>query len=55
MDLGEPFVLDVADASPFMNFGHVESGQTVTALYNNMVRAPLFRHKPKATDFLLVK
>ncbi len=24
-------------------------------LYNNMIRAPLFRHKPAHTDFLLIR
>lgn len=55
MDIGEPFVLDVADESPFMKFGTVEPGQTMPTLYNNLIRAPLFRHKPKHTDFLLIR
>ncbi|SAM05624.1 hypothetical protein [Absidia glauca] len=54
-DIGEPFVLDIGDTSPFMTFGNVEPGQTITVLYNNLIRAPLFRHEPKHTDFLLVK
>lgn len=55
MDLGEPFILDVNDESPFKQFGVVEPGQTVQTLYNNMYRAPLFRHKPAETDFLVVR
>jgi hypothetical protein len=54
-DLGVPFVLDPQDESPFMKFGYVYPGQTIPALYNNLVRAPLFRHKPYLTDFLVIK
>ncbi|KAJ1954088.1 hypothetical protein EC988_002621, partial [Linderina pennispora] len=55
VDLGELFILDVADVSPFLNFGNVEPGQVIPALYNNMFRAPLFSHKVRPTDFLVVK
>ena len=55
MDFGEPFVLEPNDDSPFMRFGYVYPGQTVPALYNNLIRAPLFRHKPYSTDFLIVR
>ncbi len=55
LDLGVPFVLEPQDESPFMKFGYVYPGQTVPALYNNLVRAPLFRHKAKTTDFLVVR
>lgn len=55
MDIGEPYVLDVADESPFMKFGNIERGQVQPTLYNNMIRAPLFRHKPAHTDFLLIR
>ncbi|KAI6153774.1 TAF1 transcription initiation factor TFIID subunit TAF1 [Pisolithus tinctorius] len=55
LDLGVPFVLEPQDESPFMKFGYVYPGQTFPALYNNLVRAPLFRHKPYLTDFLVVK
>ncbi|KAI9322728.1 hypothetical protein BX666DRAFT_1897909 [Dichotomocladium elegans] len=54
-DIGEPFVLDIGDTSPFMNFGNVEPGQTIPVLYNNLIRAPLFRHEPKSTDFLFIR
>lgn len=54
-DLGEPFILEPNDQSPFLNFGSVEPGQTQPTLYNNLVRAPLFRHQPATTDFLLVR
>ncbi|KAF8846178.1 TAF1 transcription initiation factor TFIID subunit TAF1 [Paxillus ammoniavirescens] len=55
LDLGVPFVLEPQDESPFMKFGYVYPGQTFPALYNNLVRAPLFRHKPYPTDFLAVR
>ncbi|KAI9505260.1 hypothetical protein GGI25_002171 [Coemansia spiralis] len=55
VDLGELFILDVADISPFLNFGNIEPGQVVPALYNNMFRAPLFQQKLRKTDFLVVK
>ncbi|KAJ1032210.1 hypothetical protein NDA18_001705 [Ustilago nuda] len=55
MDIGEPYLLDVADESPFMKFGNIERGQVQSTLYNNMIRAPLFRHKSAHTDFLLIR
>lgn len=54
-DLGVPFVLDPTDDSPFMRFGNVIPGQTIPTLYNNLIRAPLFRHKAYPTDFLVVR
>ncbi|KAJ7675383.1 TAF1 transcription initiation factor TFIID subunit TAF1 [Mycena rosella] len=54
-DLGVPFVLEPQDETPFMKFGSVYPGQTMPALYNNLMRAPLFRHKPYTTDFLVVR
>ncbi|ORX49457.1 hypothetical protein DM01DRAFT_1338131 [Hesseltinella vesiculosa] len=55
MDIGEPVVLDVGDTSPFLTFGNVEPGQTISMYHNNLVRAPLFRQDVKHTDFLFVK
>ncbi|KAM6498495.1 TAF1 transcription initiation factor TFIID subunit TAF1 [Amanita muscaria] len=55
LDLGVPFVLEPQDESPFMKFGYVYPGQTIPAMYNNLVRAPLFRHKSYPTDFLVIK
>lgn len=54
-DLGEPIVIEPQDESPFMKFGYVYPGQTVPSLYNNLMRAPLFRHKPYPTDFLVIR
>ncbi|KAJ1672704.1 hypothetical protein EV182_006660, partial [Spiromyces aspiralis] len=55
VDFGELLVLDTADASPFMKFGDVPPGQIMSALYNNMIRAPIFQHKPNRTDFMMIK
>ncbi|RKP23025.1 hypothetical protein SYNPS1DRAFT_25012, partial [Syncephalis pseudoplumigaleata] len=54
-ETGVPFVLETTDASPFMNFGNVEPGQTITALYNNLVRAPIFSQRVPSTDFLVIR
>jgi hypothetical protein len=54
-ELGQPFLLEPQDDSPFMKFGNVNPGQTIPALYNNLTRAPLFKHKPPSTDFLVIK
>lgn len=53
--IGETHILGVEDRSPFWNFGEVAPGDFVPTLYNNMVRAPIFKHDNKPTDFLLVK
>lgn len=54
-ELGEAFVLDTTDESPFMKFGSVEPGQTQPVLYNNMTRGPLFRHKSSQNEFLFIR
>ncbi|WFD06705.1 hypothetical protein MVES1_002059 [Malassezia vespertilionis] len=54
-ELGEAFVLETTDESPFMKFGGVEPGQTQPVFYNNMYRGPLFRHKPESNDFLFIR
>ncbi|KAI8812169.1 hypothetical protein BJ742DRAFT_795086 [Cladochytrium replicatum] len=55
LDVGAPVVLEQVDATPFNNFGDVKPGQTITALYNNLIRAPVFRQKPIGNDYLLVR
>lgn len=52
---GETHVLGVEDRSPFWNFGEVYPGEFVPTLYNNMIRAPIFKHEPRNTDFLLIR
>lgn len=55
MPIGETHVLDVQDRSAFWNFGFVEPGNVVPTLYNQLIRAPVFRHEPRKTDFLLIR
>lgn len=55
LPVGETHVLGVQDKSPFWNFGFVSPGNIVPTLYNNMTRAPVFKHEVSKTDFLLVK
>ena len=51
--IGETSVLLPQDKSPFSLFGQVEPGQQVLTLHNAMYRAPVFKHTPEATDFLV--
>lgn len=52
---GETNVLSLQDRSAFWNFGFVEPGKIVPTLYNKMIRAPVFKHDPASTDFLLIR
>lgn len=52
---GETNVLSIQDRSAFWNFGFVEPGKVVPTLYNKMIRAPVFKHEPTSTDFLLIR
>lgn len=54
-EIGETVVLLPQDKSPFSIFGHVDPGETTPTVSNSMYRAPLFPHKPKPTDFLVVR
>lgn len=51
--IGETKVLLPEDRSPFANFGDVNKGETVPTLQNQMYRAPIFKHEPRKTDFLI--
>ncbi|TKX25515.1 hypothetical protein C1H76_2165 [Elsinoe australis] len=53
-DIGETQVLLPQDRSPFANFGHVDPGELVPAIHNSLYRAPVFKHEPKPTDFLVI-
>lgn len=55
LDIGETAVLLPEDKSPFSIFGHIDPGETVTAVYNTMYRAPIFEHEPKNQDFLVIR
>lgn len=52
-DLGEPYILMPEDRSPFAMVGQVHPGETVPTLHNQMFRAPIFKHNPRNTDFIL--
>lgn len=53
--VGDSTILLPEDKSPFANFGTVEPGETVRAIQNGMYRAPIFKHEPKSSDFLVVR
>lgn len=53
--IGDVNVLLPNDKSPFANFGMVDPGETVRTLHNGMFRAPIFKHEPLSTDFLVVR
>ena len=54
-DLGEYRTLLPEDRSPFALFGTVDPGETVPTLHNEMYRAPVFKHKPRDSDFLVIR
>ncbi|KPM45905.1 hypothetical protein AK830_g718 [Neonectria ditissima] len=54
-DLGEYRMLLPEDRSPFSLFGTVDAGETVPTLHNEMYRAPVFKHTPRNSDFLVVR
>ncbi|KAJ9605270.1 hypothetical protein H2200_009927 [Cladophialophora chaetospira] len=54
-DIGETSMLLPEDKSPFHIFGHIDPGETMTALYNSMYRAPIFSQDPNSTDFLVIR
>jgi hypothetical protein len=53
--VGDVTILLPEDRSPFANFGMVDAGETVRAIHNQMYRAPIFKHEPQNTDFLVVR
>jgi transcription initiation factor TFIID subunit 1 len=52
-DLGDSCILLPEDRSPFAIFGHVHPGEVVTTFHSQMYRAPIFKHNPRNTDFLV--
>lgn len=55
LDIGELAVLLLNDASPFFCFGDIEPGKIVSALSNNMYKAPVFKQEANSTDFLVIR
>ncbi|KIX98296.1 uncharacterized protein Z520_05597 [Fonsecaea multimorphosa CBS 102226] len=54
-DIGETSLLLPEDKSPFYIFGQIDSGETMTALYNSMYRAPIFSQDVNSHDFLVIR
>jgi transcription initiation factor TFIID subunit 1 len=55
MPNGAAYILEQVDSSPFFCFGEIYPGQTMQAIYNNLFRAPIFKHPVPETDFLLIR
>ncbi|PVH77322.1 hypothetical protein DL98DRAFT_274101 [Cadophora sp. DSE1049] len=53
--VGDTTILLPEDKSPFSIFGTVDPGETVRTVHNAMYRAPIFKHNPKSSDFLVVR
>ncbi|CZT04522.1 related to transcription initiation factor IID 250K chain splice form 2 [Rhynchosporium graminicola] len=53
--VGDTTILLPEDKSPFAIFGTVDPGETVRTIHNAMYRAPIFKHEPKNTDFLVIR
>ncbi|KAH6663187.1 hypothetical protein B0J14DRAFT_278412 [Halenospora varia] len=53
--VGDVTALLPEDKSPFNHFGEIKPGETVRAIHNAMFRAPIFKHEPKNTDFLVIR
>lgn len=51
--VGETKILLPEDRSPFGNFGDVSNGETLPTLCNQMYKAPVFKHEPRKTDFII--
>jgi transcription initiation factor TFIID subunit 1 len=54
LDLGQPSILNVGDAEPFL-LGYVDKGKVTQIIHNNLIRAPIYRHTPETTDFLVIR
>nr|XP_019049032.1 transcription initiation factor TFIID subunit 1 [Kwoniella bestiolae CBS 10118]OCF27962.1 transcription initiation factor TFIID subunit 1 [Kwoniella bestiolae CBS 10118] len=54
LDFGQPSILNPGDAEPFM-LGYVDRGNVTQVIHNNLIRAPIFRHTPETTDFLVIR
>ncbi|KAK8865758.1 hypothetical protein IAR55_000905 [Kwoniella newhampshirensis] len=54
LDFGQPSILNPGDAEPFL-LGYVDRGAVTQVIHNNLIRAPIFRHTPGTTDFLVIR
>eukprot|EP00730_Choanoeca_flexa_P005980 TRINITY_DN12063_c0_g1_i2.p1 TRINITY_DN12063_c0_g1~~TRINITY_DN12063_c0_g1_i2.p1 ORF type:complete len:1031 (+),score=278.66 TRINITY_DN12063_c0_g1_i2:380-3472(+) len=53
LEYGTTVILTQREASPFL--GDIARGKTFMSFENNLYRAPVFRHKPEITDFLVIR
>lgn len=54
LDLGQPSILNVGDSEPFL-LGYVDPGKVTQIIHNNLLRAPIWKHQPESTDFLVIR
>ncbi|BEJ18121.1 hypothetical protein CspHIS471_0703980 [Cutaneotrichosporon sp. HIS471] len=54
LDLGQPSILNVGDTEPFL-LSYVDSGKVTQIIHNNLIRAPIWKHTPETTDFLVIR
>jgi transcription initiation factor TFIID subunit 1 len=54
LDFGQPSILNVGDAEPFL-LGYVDKGKVTQVIHNNLIRAPIFRQQAETTDFLVIR
>ena len=54
LDFGQPSILNVGDAEPFL-LGYVDKGKVTQVIHNNLLRAPIFRHTAETSDFLVIR
>ncbi|ORZ40643.1 hypothetical protein BCR44DRAFT_1097672 [Catenaria anguillulae PL171] len=54
-EIGATNILEPDQPGPFFGFVDIDKGQAMPVLYNNMIRAPLYPHKPNDTDFILIR
>jgi transcription initiation factor TFIID subunit 1 len=54
LELGQPSILNVGDDEPFL-LGYVDPGKVTQVIHNNLIRAPIFKHQPEPTDFLVIR
>ena len=55
VSLGEVSTLMPNDTSPLTQFGEIQPGEIRPTIYNGLFKAPVFEHKAKAGDFLMIR
>lgn len=54
LDIGQPSILNVGDSEPFL-LGYVDPGKVTQVIHNNLLRAPIWKHQPESSDFLVIR